>query len=62
MKQTVLSALFAIGAAIATTAALAQAPDVVRVRGTIQSVDGSMLDVKARDGADLKIKLADNAQ
>jgi hypothetical protein len=62
MKQTVLSALFAIGAAIATTAALAQAPDVVRVRGTIQSVDGSMLDVKARDGADLNIKLADNAQ
>jgi hypothetical protein len=62
MKQTVLSALFAIGAAIATTAALAQAPDVVRVRGTIQSVDGSMLDVKARDGADMKIKLADNAQ
>jgi hypothetical protein len=62
MKQTVLSALFAIGAAIVTTAALAQAPDVVRVRGTIQSVDGSMLDVKARDGADLKIKLADNAQ
>ena len=62
MKQTVLSALFAIGAAIATSAALAQAPDVVRVRGTIQSVDGSMLDVKARDGADLKIKLADNAQ
>jgi hypothetical protein len=62
MKQTVLSALFAIGAAIATTAALAQAPDMVRVRGTIQSVDGSMLDVKARDGADLKIKIADNAQ
>ena len=62
MKQTVLSALFAIGAAIATTAALAQAPDVVRVRGTIQSVDGSTLDVKARDGADMKIKLADNAQ
>ena len=42
MRQTVLSAAFAIGAAIVTTAALAQAPDVVRVRGTIQSVDGSM--------------------
>jgi hypothetical protein len=62
MRQTVLSAAFAIGAAIATTAALAQAPDVVRVRGTIQSVDGSVLDVKPRDGADMKIKLADNAQ
>ena len=62
MRQIVLSAVFAIGAAVVTTAALAQAPDVVRVRGTIQSVDGSMLDVKARDGADMKIKLADNAQ
>jgi hypothetical protein len=58
MRKIILSAAFAVAA----TAALAQAPDVVRVRGTIQSVDGSMLDVKARDGADLKIKLADNAQ
>ena len=58
MKKTILSAAFALAA----TAALAQAPDVVRVRGTIQSVDGSTLGVKARDGADLKIKLADNAQ
>jgi hypothetical protein len=58
MRKIVLSAAFAFAA----TAALAQAPDVVRVRGTIQSVDGSMLDVKARDGADMKIKLADNAQ
>ena len=58
MKKMILSAAFAFAA----TAALAQAPDLVRVRGTIQSVDGSMLDVKARDGADMKIKLADNAQ
>jgi hypothetical protein len=58
MRKIILSAAFALAA----TAALAQAQDVVRVRGTIQSVDGSMLDVKARDGADLKIKLADNAQ
>jgi hypothetical protein len=58
MRKMILSAAFAFAA----TAALAQAPDLVRVRGTIQSVDGSMLDVKARDGADMKIKLADNAQ
>jgi hypothetical protein len=38
-----------------------QAPPPVRVRGTLQSVDGSMLTVKARDGAEMKIKLADNA-
>jgi hypothetical protein len=54
----ILSAAFVVAA----TAALAQAPaDMVRVRGTVQSVDGSMLTVKSRDGADLKIKLADNA-
>jgi hypothetical protein len=58
MKKMILSAAFVIVA----TAALAQAPaDTVRVRGTVQSVDGSMLTVKSRDGADLKIKLADNA-
>ena len=58
MRKMILSAALVIAA----TAALAQAPaDTVRVRGTVQSVDGSMLSVKSRDGADLKIKLADNA-
>jgi hypothetical protein len=45
---------------VAATAALAQAPPV-RVRGTVESVSGQMLTVKSRDGADMKIKLADNA-
>ena len=31
------------------------------MRGTIESVDGQMLTVKGRDGAALKMKLADNA-
>jgi len=41
-------------------AALAQ--DTVRVRGTIASIDGSTCVIKARDGGDLKVALADNAQ
>jgi Domain of unknown function (DUF5666) len=41
-------------------AALAQ--DTVRVRGTIESVDGSTYLIKARDGAELKVALADKAQ
>ena len=58
MRKMILSAAFVVAA----TAALAQAPaDTVRVRGTVQSVDGSTLTVKSRDGADLTIKLADNA-
>ena len=47
----------------ATSFAVAQAPQTppVRVRATIESIDGPMLTVKSRDGAEMKIKLADNA-
>jgi hypothetical protein len=56
-KTAVVSALaLLLGASIAT----AQAPPMVRVRATIESVDGAMLTAKARDGATMKIKLADN--
>jgi hypothetical protein len=52
---------FALVAALAATSVLAQAPAMVRVRGTIESVDGSILNVKSRDGTTLKVKVADNA-
>jgi hypothetical protein len=38
------------------------AQDTVRVRGTIESVDGPTYLIKARDGAQLKVALADKAQ
>jgi hypothetical protein len=41
--------------------AAAQTPETLRVRGTIESVDGSIFNVKLRDGATLKLKLAENA-
>ncbi len=41
--------------------AAAQAPKIARVRGTIEGVNGSVLNVKQRDGAMVKVKLADNA-
>jgi hypothetical protein len=44
----------------AASFAAAQAPEMVRVRATIESVDGSMLTAKSRDGVEMKIKLADN--
>jgi hypothetical protein len=47
---------------LATSMAVAQAPDIVRVRGTIESVDGQMLDVKGRDGTPIKVKLADDVR
>ncbi len=40
----------------------AQAQDTVRVRGTIASIDGATYVIKARDGTELKVALADNAQ
>jgi hypothetical protein len=53
-----LGALVMMVSGIAT--ALAQ--DTVRVRGTIERIDGSTYVVKARDGAELKVALADNPQ
>lgn len=48
--------------ALALTApALAQPPQTVRVRGTVESVDGATLTVKSREGATLKVRVADNA-
>jgi hypothetical protein len=45
----------------AASFAVAQAPDVVRVRATIEGVDGQMVTAKSRDGVEMKIHLADNA-
>jgi hypothetical protein len=42
--------------------AAAQSPDAVRVRGTIESVDGQTVNVKGRDGTATKIKLTDDAK
>ena len=58
LASIALGALAMIVSGIAT--ALAQ--DTVRVRGTIERVDGSVYAIKARDGAELKVSLADNPQ
>jgi hypothetical protein len=41
--------------------AAAQAPEIVRVRATIETVDGQTIMAKSRDGVEMKIHLADNA-
>ena len=61
MTSKGLRIALALGAALAAASALAQSPATVRVRGTIQSVDGQTLNVKTRDGAAVKVKLADKA-
>ena len=50
----------AVLAAIGVTSVLAQQPPV-RVRGTIEAVDGQMLTIKTREGSDVKAKLDDKA-
>jgi hypothetical protein len=58
-KFTSLIASLAIVAAVAT-AASAQTPPTVRIRGTIEAVDGPMLSIKSREGTDMKVKMTDN--
>jgi hypothetical protein len=60
MTGTSLPAV-ALGAFAMMGMATAFAQDTVRVRGTIERVDGSFYVIKARDGAEVKAKLADNA-
>jgi len=64
MDQTILRALGAAGFALllATSAIFAQQQSpTVRVRGTVEAVDGPTLTVKSRDGqTTYKVKMADN--
>src|ERR1700681_4294591 len=50
------------GTSASSTAAWPQQPQTVRLRGTIEKVDGSTLAVKSRDGAPLTLTLTGNAQ
>jgi len=55
-------AIVALLIAAVSAAAVAQAPanPPVRVRGTVEKIDGQMLTVKANNGQTMTIKLADN--
>jgi hypothetical protein len=43
-----------------TAPAWAQQSPTVRIRGTIEAVDGSLLAVKSREGTEMKVRLTDN--
>jgi hypothetical protein len=62
MKHMVIGAGALAALLFAAAVASAQNPDMVRVRGTIQGVDGQTLDVKGRDGSAIKVKLADDVK
>lgn len=60
MRTKRMFAAIAVTAALAAVTALAQQPQ--RVRGTIESVDGSTLVIKQGEGPDVTVKLTDNVQ
>jgi hypothetical protein len=51
----------AFAALVAASSAAAQAPQVVRIRATIESVSGTLINAKSRDGVEMKVQLAPNA-
>lgn len=57
-----LFALVGIASIFIASAAWAQAQAPVRVRGTIERVDGNTLFVKSRTGEELTVRIADNAR
>jgi hypothetical protein len=54
--------LAALGVALICIASPASAQETVRIRGTIQSVEAPVYVVTNRDGAEIKLTLADNAK
>ena len=55
-----LAIIAILSAAILSSLASAQQAPTVRIRGTIETVDGNMLGIKTREGSDLKVNMTDN--
>jgi hypothetical protein len=52
--------LAALSFALVCTSLPASAQDIVRIRGTIERIDGPVYVIKSREGAELKLTLTDN--
>lgn len=62
MKTVRFRIFLALAAALTGTLSFAQAPQTIRVRGTIASIDGSTLMIKQGEGPEVAVKLTDGAQ
>jgi hypothetical protein len=58
MPRAVVAALTLV--AVLGASAWAQQPPTVRIRGTIEAVDGATLMIKSREGTDMKVRMTDN--
>src|SRR5271166_2954794 len=61
-KTMCLLQMIGLTMVLAAPAAWAQEPPPVRIRGTIEHIDGSTYAVKNRDSAELKVTLPENPQ
>ena len=59
MPRVLAAALTALSVLASVTRA--QQPPTVRIRGTIEAVDGPLLTVKSREGSEMKVRVTDNA-
>jgi len=62
MRRAVAAALTlsVLASSVLASVGWAQQPPPVRIRGTIESVDGAMLMIKSREGTDMKVRVTDN--
>jgi len=59
ISRVLLASLLVISMLLGS-AGWAQQPPTVRIRGTIEAIDGSLLTVKSREGTEMKVRLTDN--
>ena len=58
LPRALLASLAAV--LVLGSAASAQQPPTVRIRGAIEAVDGPLLTVKSREGTEIKVRVTDN--
>jgi hypothetical protein len=58
LPRSLLTSLAVVS--VLSSAAWAQQPPTVRIRGTIESIDGKTLNVKTREGTDMKVNMTDD--
>ncbi|WP_024514004.1 hypothetical protein [Bradyrhizobium sp. Tv2a-2] len=60
MPKTLTALRVLAGLVLFSSIAAAQQAPTVRIRGTIEAVDGPVLSIKTREGSDVKVKTTDN--
>jgi hypothetical protein len=60
LTPRVLVASLTVVFSVLGSLAWAQQSPTMRIRGTIEAVDGSLLTIKSRDGTELKVRVTDN--